>query len=63
MTRNRTNVIGVIIGIAFVMSGVAGITVGGTSAQAGWWLVIVGGTIGAAAIVGLIRGRTAVPRQ
>jgi uncharacterized membrane protein HdeD (DUF308 family) len=63
MTRNRTNVISVIIGIAFVMSGVAGITVGGTSAQAGWWLVIVGGTIGAAAIVGLIRGRTTVPRQ
>jgi uncharacterized membrane protein HdeD (DUF308 family) len=63
MTRNRTNVIGVIIGIAFVMSGVAGISVGETSAQAGWWLVIVGSIIGAAAILGLLRGRTTVPRQ
>ena len=63
MTRNRANVIGVVIGIAFVMSGVAGITAGGTSAQAGWWLVIVGSTIGVAAIVGLIRSRTTVPRE
>ena len=26
----------------FVMSGIAGISVGGISAQAGWWLVVVG---------------------
>jgi hypothetical protein len=63
MTRNHKNVLGVIVGIAFVMSGVAGISVGGTSAQAGWWCVIVGSIIGAAAIVGLIRGRSTVPRQ
>ena len=26
----------------FVLSGIAGISVGGISAQAGWWLVVVG---------------------
>ena len=26
----------------FVMFGIGGISVGGTSAQAGWWLVVVG---------------------
>jgi hypothetical protein len=28
--------------VLFVMSGIAGISVGGGSAQAGWWLVAVG---------------------
>ena len=26
----------------FVMSGIAGISLGGVSAQAGWWLVVAG---------------------
>jgi hypothetical protein len=26
----------------FLLSGVAGISIGGVSAQAGWWLVVVG---------------------
>ena len=26
----------------FLLSGIAGITLGGVSAQAGWWLVVVG---------------------
>jgi hypothetical protein len=34
-----------VLGIAAALSlmfGIAGISVGGTSAQAGWWLVVVG---------------------
>ncbi len=31
-----------IIGLLHLMSGLAGIAVGGASAQAGWWLVVVG---------------------
>jgi uncharacterized membrane protein HdeD (DUF308 family) len=31
-----------IIAVFVVLSGIAGITVGGTSAAAGWWLVVVG---------------------
>lgn len=62
MMRDRTNALGVVVGIAFVLSGIAGIAVGGTSAQAGWWLVVVGGIVGVAALVGLIRGRSTVPR-
>ena len=32
----------VIIGLLHLMSGLAGIAVAGASAQAGWWLVVVG---------------------
>ena len=53
MSGQATTIALVIIGILFVQSGVAGISVGGTPAQAGWWLVIVGVVlIGAAIIVG-----------
>jgi uncharacterized membrane protein HdeD (DUF308 family) len=36
-----------ILSLYFLVSGVAGVVVGGTSAQAGWWLVVVG-------IIGLV---------
>lgn len=32
----------IVIGLLHLMSGIGGIAVGGTSAQAGWWLVVVG---------------------
>ena len=41
--RPRTAVIllSVMAGL-FILSGIGGIAVGGASAQAGWWLVVVG---------------------
>jgi hypothetical protein len=30
------------IAVLFILSGIGGITVGGVSAQAGWWLLAVG---------------------
>lgn len=40
---HHTKMVGVVvIGLLHLMSGTAGIAVGGTSAQAGWWLVVVG---------------------
>ncbi len=40
---HHTKMVGVvIIGLLHLMSGLAGIAVGGASAQAGWWLVVVG---------------------
>ncbi len=44
-----------ILGLLFVLSGIGGITLGGTSAQAGWWLVVVGIMM---ALVGLAALRT-----
>jgi protein-S-isoprenylcysteine O-methyltransferase Ste14 len=44
-----------IFGLLFVLSGIAGITSGGTSAQAGWWLIVVGTLMG---VVGLAALRT-----
>ena len=32
----------VVFGLLFVLSGIGGVTLGGTSAQAGWWLLVVG---------------------
>jgi hypothetical protein len=32
----------IVIGLLHLMSGIGGIVVGGTSAPAGWWLVVVG---------------------
>ncbi len=46
----RTTTTGVIIGLGAMLSGIAGITLGGISAQAGWWLVVVGIIV---ALVGL----------
>ena len=41
--RRRVGLYAVAVAAAlFVLSGIAGISVGGTSAQAGWWLVVVG---------------------
>ena len=41
--RPRTAVIVLgVLAVLFVLSGVAGITSGGVSAQAGWWMVVVG---------------------
>jgi hypothetical protein len=31
-----------LMAVLFILSGIGGITVGGVSAQAGWWLVAVG---------------------
>ena len=31
-----------VLGLLFVISGIGGIILGGTPAQAGWWLVVVG---------------------
>jgi len=40
---HRTKMFGVVvIGLLHLMSGIAGIAVGGASSQAGWWLVVVG---------------------
>lgn len=47
-----------IFGFLFVLSGIGGITLGGTSAQAGWWLVGVGIIMG---VVGLAALRTRRP--
>jgi uncharacterized membrane protein HdeD (DUF308 family) len=42
-SRPRTAVILlVIVAVLFILSGIGGITVGGVSAQAGWWMVAVG---------------------
>lgn len=50
MTNHAANIALAIFGPLFVLSGIAGITLGGISAQAGWWLVVVGIIIG---LVGL----------
>ena len=34
-----------VFSVLTILSGIAGIVVGGTSAMAGWWLVIVGGAL------------------
>jgi hypothetical protein len=47
-----------ILGLAIVLSGVGGIAVGGDSAAAGWWLVIVGALIVTFGMVGLFRRGT-----
>jgi hypothetical protein len=39
--RNGLYLVAFVAGL-FIMSGIAGISVGGISAQAGWWLVVVG---------------------
>jgi uncharacterized membrane protein HdeD (DUF308 family) len=46
------------LGVLFVLSGIAGVTLGGTSAQAGWWLVVVGIIMG---LLGLAAFRTRRP--
>jgi hypothetical protein len=38
-----------------ILSGIAGVTVGGTSAQAGWWLIVVCGIL----LVSVVTTRTA----
>ena len=43
MTSSRTVEAGLgAFAVLMVLSGIAGIAVGGTSAAAGWWLVVVG---------------------
>ena len=52
MMPSRTAETGVgVISVLMVLSGIAGIVVGGTSAMAGWWLVIVGGALLVAVMV------------
>ncbi len=34
-----------VVGLAFLLSGIAGVAVGGPSAIAGWWLVVVGSVL------------------
>ena len=48
----------VVFGLLFVLSGIGGITLGGTPAQAGSWLVVVGIIMG---LVGLAALRTRRP--
>jgi len=43
-SRTAETAVGV-FSVLMVLSGVAGIVVGGTSAMAGWWLVIVGSAL------------------
>ena len=46
MTASRMAETGLgIFAVLMVLSGVAGILVGGTSAAAGWWLVVVGSVL------------------
>ena len=41
--RRRTGLYLVAVAsVLFVLSGLGGISIGGVSAQAGWWLVVVG---------------------
>jgi uncharacterized membrane protein HdeD (DUF308 family) len=47
-----------IFGCLFLLSGIGGITLGGTSAQAGWWLIVVGIIM---VLVGLAALRTRRP--
>lgn len=47
-----------LFGLLVVLSGIAGITLGGTPAQAGWWLVVVGIVMG---LIGLTALRTRRP--
>ena len=44
-----------VFGLLSVLAGISGITLGGTSAQAGWWLVVEGSIM---ALVGLAALRT-----
>ena len=40
---HHSKMLGVVaIGMLHLMSGIAGVAVGGVSAHAGWWLVVVG---------------------
>jgi hypothetical protein len=43
-SRNKSAFV-VVVGLAFLLSGIAGVAVGGTSALAGWWLVVVGSVL------------------
>ncbi len=46
MIRSRSAETGLaVFSVLMVLSGVAGIVVGGTSASAGWWLVVVGSAL------------------
>lgn len=40
-SRHRT-VFAVVVGVAYLLSGVGGVVAGGGAAAAGWWLVVVG---------------------
>ena len=42
MSRNATAIMLAIGVVFFLLPGIAGVTVGGPSAQAGWWLIVVG---------------------
>ena len=42
MSRNATAILLAIGVVFFLLPGIAGVTVGGPSAQAGWWLIVVG---------------------
>jgi uncharacterized membrane protein HdeD (DUF308 family) len=51
-----------IFGVLFVLSGIAGITLGGASAQAGWWLVVVGLVMTLVGLAALRRSPSQVDR-
>lgn len=44
-----------VIGLLVALSGAGGLVVGGVSAQAGWWLLVVGIVM---ALFGLVRSRS-----
>lgn len=45
MTARHVAIGAAVVSMLTILSGIAGIVVGGTSAMAGWWLVIVGGAL------------------
>lgn len=58
MNNHAAKIALAIFGLLFVLSGIGGITLGSTPAQAGWWLVVVGILMG---LVGLAALRTRRP--
>lgn len=57
MAMSRTEALGIAVCVVLVISGIAGIALGGPSAMAGWWLVIVFGFLLAWIIAGVRRSR------
>ena len=53
MVNGTAWTIAAVAALLTVMSGVAGVAVGGVSAAAGWWLIVIGGVL----FVGLLATR------